>query len=270
MSSAPERVVIIGYGAIGRALGRQLSEIPTTAQLAAIITSTERVDTTQREVSVPVFKSVDGAMTTGPSLFVECGGHSALRAHARAVLRAGTDLLIASVGALADSDLEHTIRNAADESGAHVLLPSGAIGGLDALGAARFAGLDQVSYNSRKATRAWRGTYAEELVDLGKISNAVEFFRGNARDAARLFPQNANVAAAVALSGLGFEATTVTLTADPAIAVNRHHISARGAFGSLDVTVEGRPLPDNPKTSMLAPMSLLKAIISRNAAVCIV
>lgn len=260
-----ERVAIIGYGAIGRTLDRLLQK-GEAARVGAVVTLPEFADAARREQGAPVFTSVADALAAAPTLFVECGGHGALRAHGTAVLEAGVDLLVASVGALSDAALENALREAARRGRAQVLIPSGALGGLDALGSARYAGLDEVRYTSVKAVQAWRGTHAEKLVDLGKLERATEFFAGNARDAARLFPQNANVAAAVALAGCGFEGTQVVLTADPAAKGNRHRIQASGPFGMIDVTVEGRTLPDNPKTSMLAPMSLVRAIESRGAA----
>jgi aspartate dehydrogenase len=263
----PERIVVIGYGAIGRTLVREMARLPSVAELAGVITLPEFLAAAQNELLAPVFETVDEALATKPTLFVECGGHGALRAHACSVLQARIDLLVASVGALSDLALETEIRAAAEASGARVLLPAGAIGGLDALAAARRAGLDEVRYTSVKAPKAWRGTHAEKLLDLDQIQAFTEFFTGNARNAARLFPQNANVAAAVALAGVGFEATKVTLTVDPEATFNRHSVSAHGQFGAINVTIESRTLPENPKTSMLAPMSLLNAVASRNAAV---
>jgi aspartate dehydrogenase len=235
-----------------------------------VITLPEFVEAVRGEQAAPVYTAVADALAARPTLFVECGGHGALRAHGASVLQGGVDLLVASVGALADAELERTLLEAAKRGNAQVLLPSGALGGLDALGSARYAGLDEVRYTSVKAVRAWRGTHAETLLDLDKVERATEFFKGNARDAARLFPQNANVAAAVALAGCGFERTSVVLTADPGARGNRHRIQASGPFGMIDVTVEGKTLPDNPKTSMLAPMSLVRAIESRSAAIRVV
>jgi aspartate dehydrogenase len=144
-----------------------------------------------------------------------------------------------------------------------LMIPAGAIAGVDALAAARLGGLDRVRYTSRKAPQAWRGTHAEKLCDLEAIDQAVEFYRGNAGDAARLFPQNANVAATIALAGLGFDRTEVSLSADPDAPGNVHVIEAEGAFGELRVEIQGRPLADNPKTSTLAALSVLRAIHNR-------
>jgi aspartate dehydrogenase len=148
-----------------------------------------------------------------------------------------------------------------------LMIPAGAIAGVDALAAARLGGLDRVRYTSRKAPQAWRGTHAEKLCDLEAIDQAVEFYRGNAGDAARLFPQNANVAATIALAGVGFEATECSLSADPAAPGNVHVIEAEGGFGQLRIEVQGKPLAENPKTSTLAALSVLRAIHNRIGAI---
>lgn len=267
-----ERIALIGYGAIGQlVLDRCLSGTPK-ADVVAVIARPQSVARVQSmaPASVKVTSSIAQAIEFRPTLFVECAGHAALREHAPDVLRAGADLLVASVGALADAELELALRGAAQASGASVLLPAGAIGGLDALGAARIAGLDSVEYTSVKSVRSWRGSHAEKLLDLDQVRERSVFFTGNARQAARLFPQNANVAATVALAGIGFEGTIVRLTVDPEVRHNLHYVRAVGTFGSIEVAIGGQTLASNPKTSILAPMSLLRAIESRSLAMRVV
>lgn len=261
-----ERIALIGLGAIGQTVLEHCLSRITPAEVTAVVVRPLSVQRVRSLVpaSVAVGTSVAQALNAAPSLFVECAGHAGLQAHAANVLHAGVDLLIASVGALADPELESSLRSAAKASGARILLPPGAVGGLDALGAARITGLDSVEYTSIKSVKSWKGSYAERLIDLDAVRDRQVFFTGNARDAARLFPQNANVAATVALAGVGFERTTVRLSADPQVAHNMHHVRATGNFGSIDISVAGRTLPANPKSSILAPMSLLRAIESRS------
>jgi aspartate dehydrogenase len=134
------------------------------------------------------------------------------------------------------------------------------VGGLDALAAARHAGLAEVRYVGRKPPGAWHGTAAEQRVDLAQISGVTQIFEGSARQAALRFPQNANVAAAIALAGIGLDKTRVQLYADPGISGNLHRIEAQGAFGNFHIELCGIALPDNPRTSRLTVGSLARAL----------
>ena len=144
-----------------------------------------------------------------------------------------------------------------------MLLPAGAVGGIDAIAAMRLGGLSSVRYRSRKPPIAWRGTPAENIVDLGKLAAPTILYTGNARAAALNYPQNANVAAAVALAGLGFESTQVELVADPGAPGNVHEIEAEGAAGRFAITLQGKPSRTNPKTSALAALSVARALLER-------
>ncbi len=213
--------------------------------------------------------SSDELLAAPLDLVVECAGHLALKNIGAAVLASGTDLLIASVGALANASVEELLLLAAKNSGAKLRIPSGALGGLDVLGAAKLAGIDSVVYSSRKHPSAWKGTPAEKILDLDTMKEAVTFFTGDARTAALDFPQNANVAAAVAMSGIGFEKTQVELMADPSASGNTHVIHALGKFGEISVTINGKTLANNPKTSMLAPLSLVRCLRNINESIVI-
>ncbi|MEM7172502.1 MAG: aspartate dehydrogenase domain-containing protein [Pseudomonadota bacterium] len=107
------------------------------------------------------------------------------------------------------------------------------------------------------------------LLGAGTIENwdalteAEVHFRGTAREAEIGYPKNATVAAAIALAGVGFEATQVELIADPHASANQHHLSVRGAFGSLTIEVSGEPLPSNPRSSVLAALSVIPALKER-------
>ena len=139
-------------------------------------------------------------------------------------------------------------------------MPAGAIGGIDAIAAMRVAGLTSVRYRSRKPPAAWRGSPAEKVVDLGTLTQRTVLYKGTAGEAALLYPQNANVAAAVALAGFGFDATEVELVADPDAPGNIHEIEAEGDAGRFAIQLQGKPSRSNPKTSALAAMSVARAL----------
>jgi aspartate dehydrogenase len=220
-------------------------------------------------VEIDVVTSLDELLSRRPALVAEVAGQGAVVEHGEAVLRRGVDLLVISIGALADMSLLARLRSAAEDCNSRILLPAGAIGGIDAIAAMRLAGLATVRYRSRKPPAAWRGSPAEQVTDLGTLTRQVVLYKGTAGEAALLYPQNANVAAAVALAGLGFDATEVELVADPDAPGNVHEIEAEGAAGRFAIQLQGKPSRSNPKTSALAAMSVARALINAQATIVI-
>jgi len=204
-----------------------------------------------------------------PDLIVECAGHAAIEEHVLPALALGVPCMVASVGALSQPGLAQRLEQAARSGGTQVQLLSGAIGAIDALSAARVGGLDSVIYTGRKPPQAWKGTPAEQDCDLDRLTSARCIFDGNAEQAAQLFPKNANVAATLSLAGLGLQKTRVQLYADPGISENVHHVEAKGAFGSFELTMRGKPLAANPKTSALTVYSVVRALFNRGHALSI-
>jgi aspartate dehydrogenase len=117
-----------------------------------------------------------------------------------------------------------------------------------------------VSYTSAKPPDAWRGTPAERRFDLGRLDGPTVIFKGTAREAARLYPKNANLAATVALAGRGLDETVIVLVADPGLKENVGRIEAEGTFGRLSLECRGPQAPDNPKTSAVTAFSIVHAI----------
>lgn len=247
-----ERLALIGFGAMARSLAERLAAgTPPIVVAGALV---------ERDGDAPssIFSTtrVEELIAWRPTLVAECAGHGAVASVVPELLAAGINVIIASVGVLTDSALRARLAEASQKGGGRLILPAGAIGGIDVLRAAKSAGLDQVLYTGRKPPRAWLGTPAEAAFDLNSMTEATVIFEGTANDAARLYPKNTNVTAAVALAGVGFDATKVRLVADPASDRNEHEIYATGTFGDFRIHLRNVPLPENPKTSMLAALSL--------------
>lgn len=246
-------IALIGSGAIATFVRAHLAA--KNIDVAATIVRKGKEDSAKRYVS-----SV-ADLPLGVTIMVDCAGHQALRTHGVLALQSGINVVTLSIGALADKTISTALNEAALSGRATLRLASGAIGALDALRAACCGHLSSVTYKGRKPPKGWIGSPAESVLDLGEISGAQTHFKGSAREAALTYPKNANVAAAVALSGIGFDNTIVELIADPNITANIHEIEATGEFGRLSFQIEGNSLPDNPKTSALAAMSVVASIL---------
>jgi aspartate dehydrogenase len=256
----PLKIALIGLGAIGRVLCGVLADEPLLAKVSgSLVTPRPRPGDA---ASPPLWTTLDALLASAPDLVVECAGTPALDAFAAPILRSGCDLLIASVGALADPVRQARLLAAAEQGGSRLLLSSGAIGGLDHLAAARRCGLQRVQLRSSKPPAAWRGTAAEARVDLDAVRSPVQFFSGSARAAAMLYPKNANVAAALALATLGFDATEVELVVDPGLQANVHEVNAEGRAGRVALRFEACPSA-NPRTSLITAYALADAVLKR-------
>jgi aspartate dehydrogenase len=248
-------VTLVGFGAIGRAIYQRLQS-NRLCKVTAIVVRSSSVNALQAELGTNV--RVIDTVPSDATLVLECAGHEALKAHVLPALKAGVECAVLSVGALAELGLPEALEAAATLGNTQVHLLSGAIGGIDAIAAAKIEGIDQVTYSGRKPPLGWKGSAAEKLVDLQSILQATTFFEGSAREAASQYPKNSNVAATIALAGLGLDNTQVKLIADPSITENIHEIDISGAFGSMQLVMKGKPLADNPRTSALTVLSALR------------
>jgi aspartate dehydrogenase len=270
---ARRHLALVGCGAIGGAVLELLRDDPAVSVTQVIVpvrsAAAARDLCADRNPAARVLAALDLQSGRRPDLLVECAGHAAVAQHVLPALRAGIPAVVASIGSLHDAGLLAELGDAAAQGATQVQLVAGAIGAIDALAAARIGGLSSVQYIGRKPPSGWRGTPAEAVCDLAHLTEAAQIFEGTAREAARLYPKNANVAATVSLAGLGFDETRTSLIADPGVSRNVHRIVAEGAFGRLDLTLENKPLRANPKTSALTVYSIVRAIHNATRAIAI-
>lgn len=256
-------VALIGWGAIGRSLARLLAEGGSGARIIAVAVR----DPARPRPDLPP----GAALMAGPealaglpaSLVIEAAGRAAVAPWGRAALAAGMDFAVSSTSAFADADLLAELTGLARAQGCQLVIPPGALGGIDALAAAARMGLEVVEHRIIKPPRAWAGTEAEILCDLHELTAPTDFFAGPADEAAARFPQNANVALITALAGLGVARSRVVLVADPGADTNRHEVTASGSFGRMRVVLANAPLPDNPRTSAMTALSLARLVENR-------
>jgi aspartate dehydrogenase len=263
-------VGLIGYGGIAQDVVTALRDAGDNVKLIGALCRPGRAEKARAGLpGIDIVETLAALLARRPNIVAEVAGQQAVAEHGPEVLRRGFDLLVISIGALAEQALLERLKAAAREGNSRILLPAGAIGGIDAIAAMRVAGLNAVRYRSRKPPAAWRGSPAEKVADLDKLTQRTVLYKGTAGEAALLYPQNANVAAAVALAGLGFDATEVELVADPEAPGNVHEIEAEGVAGRFAIQLQGKPSRSNPKTSALAALSVARALLNEKATIVI-
>jgi aspartate dehydrogenase len=259
------RVAIIGGGSIARLFIAHIRRGDLgRARVVAIAGrgGQSRGKALAKAFSIPYVTGPKALLARKPDVVVEAASHDAVREYGAPLLGKGVSLIVLSCGALCDDALRAKLERAAGRSGALLSVPSGGIGGLDALKAACVAGVDEVTIAVTKPPAAWKGIpYVEKLgIDLYGLREPRVLFEGTARAGVPLFPANVNIAAVLSMAGIGFDKTKLKVVADPALRHNTHYIDIRGRTGNISVKLENVPSPDNPKTAWLACYSALAAL----------
>jgi aspartate dehydrogenase len=267
MTNTPEqRVAIAGLGAIGQVLGRALDEGIPGVRLAAVAarnpaTAAAFLATLSRVVPVVALD----ALVDHADIVIECAPSELLGQIAAPVLQAGKRLVVLSVGGLlANPQLEQI----AERHGGQILVPTGALIGLDAVIAAGEGTIHSVRMITRKPPRALLGApyLAENSIDVSGITAPLRVFSGTAREAAKGFPANLNVAAALSLAGIGPDRTVLEIWADPTVTRNSHRIEVESDSASFSMTIENIP-SDNPRTGRITALSVIALLRKLSAPV---
>ena len=255
-------ICVIGCGAIGTAIAREAEGIQGIRTVYLTDRSQECATRLQERLSKVRYVPDIVPILSDIRLVVEAASQDAARYYAPLALSAGIDVLIMSVGVLADEEFQSDMYRLAKRKSAKVYVPSGAIGGIDALSAGSIGEVHEARLTTTKPPSAFADNayLASKGVEADKLRVRTILFEGSVREAIRHFPRNINVAATVALAGVGFDETRIGIVCDPQVKTNEHHLQAKGSFGELDIVTRNVPSPRNPKTSHLAAMSAISAI----------
>jgi len=261
---------LVGLGSIGGFLVANWVErsAPGVA-LAGVCVRPRQVDEAKQLVpeGTVVCTDIAGLLALNPEIVIEAAGRETACAYSEIILSAGKELYLLSVGILADQEVRSRLTALAAKTGGNISIPAGALAGFDGLLALAKDGIRSVKYVSAKPIAAWQGTPAEAAFCLNSIEVPTIIFNGSAGEAARLYPKNANLAAAVALAGIGFERTEIELIADPSLNENVALLEAEGTLSRLSVRIQGIASAQNPKTSAIVGSSILSALQNSSAAI---
>ena len=234
-----KKVGIIGCGAIGAIIAEAFERrILTCDELILYDYELEKAEKLNSQLRFPtrVVLSIDELLGLNPKVVVEAASQQAARDYVGRIVAADIDVIVMSTGALLGLNLQSS----------RVHVPSGAIGGLDALSAAVLAGVEEVVLTTRKNPKALDGNWGEEKV----------VYEGEAEEAARRFPREMNVAATLALT-VKPTRVKVRVVSDPLVHRNTHEISVKWRFGEMFLRFANDPHPENPRTSALAAWSAI-------------
>lgn len=266
----PKKTIgLMGCGTIGTHLAMAIDSgrvaNASVTGLFDIVDGNSRALKTRLKSTPQVYDSFDRFVDSTADIIIEAASQQAVKNFAKRIIESGKDLMVMSVGALADTLflaelLQLTpIRNGQSK----IYVPSGAIAGIDAIRSVRHIA-DSISITTKKSPKALAGApfFTTRNVSLDNITKVTEIYEGSAVEAVKLFPANVNVAAVLSLAGIGVEKTMVRILADPEATTNQHEIVATGSFGEIKISVNNVTAPGNPKTSFLAVLSAIECLRS--------
>lgn len=257
---APLRVAVGGFGAIGRQVARALDRgVPGLELVAVSARDREAAARRLSDFSRPVPVVALAELPEVAEVVVECVPAAAFADLAGPAVAAGRRLVTVSCGVLLR---RWDLVERAAESGAQIIVPSGALLGLDAVRAAAEGEIHAVRMVTRKPPASLAGApYLEERgIDLAGLSEPRRIFQGTAREGAVGFPANVNVAAALSLAGIGPDRTELEIWADPALTRNTHRIRVEADSASFEMQIENLPSEENPRTGKITALSVIATL----------
>ncbi len=260
MASMNKTVAIGGLGSIGMAVARRLDAgIPGLVLAAVSARDLQAAKTRVDDFHTPPDVIPVAQLASRADVVVECAPASVFRDIAEPAIRGGKRFIPASVGALLDCD---DLVALAAKTGARIMVPSGALLGLDAVRAAAQGSIHSGRIVTRKPPPSLaKARYVKEQgIRLTDLQAPFKLFEGSARDAIKGFPANVNVAVALSLAGIGPDRTHIEIWADPGLTRNTHRIIVDSDSARLDMTIESIPSADNPGTGRITPLSIIATL----------
>jgi len=258
---SPLRIGIIGLGAIGSRLVEVLrKEFSKEARVRYVCDlHKDRIEKIQKR-GAPEARALPWPLLVEKSdLIIEAASSEIASRVAKKALLENKQVLVLSVGGLLGWK---GLSAALKKTKGRLWIPSGALAGVDGLLAARQGTIHRVTLTTRKPLRGLEGApyLKQKKIRLSGIRKPTLLFEGNAAEAIRAFPKNVNVAATLALAGIGPRKTKVRIFTSPAYRRNRHEVEIEGSFGRILTEVENLPSPANPRTSELAILSAIATL----------
>jgi aspartate dehydrogenase len=255
------KIALAGLGAIGGAVARRVlaDGIPGIQLVAVSARDHDKARATLKAMNggaVPIVGLADLAGMA--DLVIECAPAALMDSIAQPVLRAGKKLLVLSAGALLPRP---ELLELAKKHGGQIIVPTGALLGLDAVCAAAEGQIHSVQMTTRKPPNGLSGApyLVENRIQVDDVREPLRVFSGSARDAAKGFPANVNVAVALSLAGIGPDRTRIDIWADPTVTRNTHRIQVDSDSARIDMTIENIP-SENPKTGRITALSVIAAL----------
>jgi aspartate dehydrogenase len=259
-----KRIAIAGLGEIGRTLARKLAQGMPGLALAAIVArdhAKAQAWLDREGISCPLV-ALD-ALPDHADLVVECAPAAILDQICRPMLSAGKQVMVLSSSALLPRP---ELIDLARAHGGQIIVPTGALIGLDAVSAAAEGTINSVQMITRKPPKGLAGApyLVENRISMDGLTSALCVFKGSARDAAAAFPANVNVVAALSLAGIGPDRTTIEIWADPAVTRNCHQIRVDSDSASFSMSIENIP-SENPRTGRITALSVIACLRKQRA-----
>jgi aspartate dehydrogenase len=264
-SRAEVRVAVAGLGPIGRRVVEALDKGMNGLVLTAVsVQSPEKHRDWLNALKTPPKILPIEALSDVADMVVECAPSKLVRSIVAPFVGSGKTAVVLSAGALLEND---DLIELAKQHGGQIVVPTGALIGLDAVTAAAIGTIHSVRMVTRKPVRGLAGApyIVENNIDIERITEPLKIFEGSAREAAKGFPANLNVAVALSLAGIGPDRTQLQIWADPALTRNMHRVEVESDSASFSMSIENIP-SENPKTGLITALSVIAYLRKQGAA----